>query len=107
MIRSKVAPNTSRMAQNVLNIHSHPLLFPPLEGYRGFNWLQQQNHRINHRRVAFVGVRDKEDKNVMDGKVRNASMMYNNMIFRSIDTHISTFCMVFQYLRNFHDFPRV
>jgi len=38
------------------------------EGYRGFNWLQQQNHKINHRRVAFVGVRDKEDKNVMDGK---------------------------------------
>jgi len=38
------------------------------EGYRGFNWLQQQNHKINHRRVAFVGVRDKEARNVMDGK---------------------------------------
>jgi len=38
------------------------------EGYPGFNWLQQQNHKINHRRVAFVGVRDKEAKNVMVGK---------------------------------------
>jgi len=38
------------------------------EGYRGFNWLQQQNHKINHRRVAFVGVRDKEARDVSDGK---------------------------------------
>jgi len=38
------------------------------EGYRGFNWLQQQNHKINHRRVAFVGVRDKEARDVVGGK---------------------------------------
>merc|ERR1712168_1527444 len=38
------------------------------EGYRGFNWLQQQNHKINHRRCAFVGVRDKEAKDVDTGK---------------------------------------
>jgi len=38
------------------------------EGYRGFNWLQQQNHKINHRRVAFVGVRDKEARDVTGGK---------------------------------------
>jgi len=38
------------------------------EGYRGFNWLQQQNHKINHRRVAFCGVRDKEARDVSTGK---------------------------------------
>jgi len=51
------------------------------EGYRGFNWLQQQNHKINHRRVAFVGVRDKESKDVMGGKGLRSPL---DMLFREM-----------------------
>merc|ERR1712013_442885 len=58
-LKKKCADNVWRLMHNVVLGSRNT---------NGFNWLQQQNHKINHRRVAFVGVRDKENKNVMDGK---------------------------------------